>query len=131
MLEHQVDEDSFDRLQLLIEAGLQALAHQYLSLGIAGIGARLIAEDHARQLIQQQDQPQPALRRAGPGLQFAGQGLAHQAPEAIAAIGIATGVLAEPQAVALGSHLGGQQGIAEPPVQQRPLRGNVAHQACW
>ena len=128
MLKDDVDEHPLDRLQLAIQPGGQALADQRLGARIAGVGTRRVAEDHSRQLVEQQDQRQPALRRAGPVGQPAVQGLANQATETDIRGFVLAGALAEPQAVALGGDVAGVQGVAEPPVEQRLPGRSRSHQ---
>ena len=65
----------------------QAIAG-FLGKDVAGIGTRAVAEDHARQLVQQQEQCQPAVRLSGPVGEPAGQGLVHQLAEALAGFGV-------------------------------------------
>lgn len=114
-----------NRRQLLLVLPGQAFTHQLLRLGIAGIGLRRIASNHARELVEQQDKCQPTLRRVCPLTQTAGQSLLDQLTKALTRLGILLGPIAEPQLVMAGSYCMGAGGLGirtEPPLQQRRPR---------
>ncbi|MCY1186022.1 hypothetical protein D9M73_268530 [compost metagenome] len=76
---------------------------------------RRIAVDHARQLIEQQNQTQPALRALQPLVQTARQGLLDQIAEALLRLDVV--VLAEPQRALLVSDVLRAGAPSEPPLQ--------------
>ncbi len=71
MLQRQVEEDPSQRGEGLVSAKGQPLEAESPGLGILGKGRRGIAMNVARQLVQQQDQRQPADRDLGPVGEFA------------------------------------------------------------
>src|SRR5690606_41892928 len=85
---------------------------------IAGKCPWCAAGDHARQLVKQQDQRQPALRGARPILQAASKDLRAQIAEALTRLAVLLGFVAGPQAVLLLADQLRRAARAEPPDPQ-------------
>ncbi|MNH19311.1 hypothetical protein D3C79_790410 [compost metagenome] len=100
---------------MIIPGLVQALHHQDLGTPVAIEGMRRVAVDHARQLVEQQNQTQPALRALQPLVQTARQGLLDQIAEALLRLDVV--VLAEPQRTLLVSDVLRAGAPSEPPLQ--------------
>ena len=118
VLQHQVDEYALDRRQQHVAAVGQAIAHQLLGALVAGERLRRVAMDHARQLIEQQYQREPALGQFGPVLQLAVQSLFDQCAEALARLVVLFCAVAKPESLLFSRDLAGAGALAEPPVEQ-------------
>ncbi len=95
-----VEEHTGHHGQALVLAAGHGRVRERLGARIAGEGARLAAEQVARQLVQQEHQGQAAQGRVGPIGQAAGQRFVHQGAVAVAQLLVLLGVETEPELVA-------------------------------
>ncbi len=117
VLQHQVDKHSLDRCKQDVAAVGHAVPHKLQCAFAAGERLRCAAMDHARQLVEQQDKREPALRRPCPIVQLTGKCSFAEATETFPRFGILFRLVAEPEAVLRVCYFSGGNALTEPPVQ--------------
>ncbi|MNV91852.1 hypothetical protein D3C71_1863940 [compost metagenome] len=108
MLQRQVEEDPRQRGEGLVRAKGEAPEAEIPGLGILGKGRRGATMKVARQLVQQQDQRQPAHRHLGPVGEFPLGGGLCQLAKAVCQQRVRLAALAPPE----GGLPGGAGGVA-------------------
>jgi len=98
VLQGEIEEGSLDDAELPIDAGREPVEAEASRDRIAGKCLRPAAMDVTRELIDQEDEREPATCRIGPAVQLAGDGAGERVAETVPDLPIRLGTYLEPAA---------------------------------